>query len=132
MAQLTSPVSAAVAVALDALSMRQQAIATNLANVNTVGYRAVSVDFEEALQSALRTATDQSEQTLLELADVRDGISRGDFTHTATTAGPDSGVEIDMELAHMSETVLRYQALVQGLGKYGSLARMAITGEAKT
>ena len=127
MAQLTTPVSAAVAVALDALSMRQQTIAANLANVNTAGYRAGGVDFEQALRGAMEAAPDQPEQTLQELAELRDSVRSGDFMRTAQHAG----VEIDMELTRMSETVLRYQALVQGLGKYGSLAHMAITGEVK-
>jgi flagellar basal-body rod protein FlgB len=125
--QLTTPVAAAVAVALDALSMRQQSIAANLANVNTTGYRAGGVYFEEALRSAMRGAPDQPEETLQQLAELRDSVRSGDFTRTAQN----SGVELDLELAHMSETVLRYQALIQGLGKYGSLAHMAITGEAK-
>jgi flagellar basal-body rod protein FlgB len=127
MAQLATPVSAAVAVALDALSMRQQTIAANLANVNTAGYRAGSVDFEAALQSAMQSAPDRPEETLQALAELRESVRSGDFVSTAQNAG----VEIDLELTRMSETVLRYQALVQGLGKYGSLAHMAITGEVK-
>jgi flagellar basal-body rod protein FlgB len=128
MAQLSTPVSAAVAVALDALSLRQQAIATNLANVNTAGYRAGGVDFEAALRSALQAAPDQPEQTLQKLSELRESLRSGELSHRAR----DAGVELDMELARMSETVLRYQALIQGLGKYGSLAHMAITGEVKT
>jgi flagellar basal-body rod protein FlgB len=127
MDQLATPVSAAVATALDALSLRQQAIAANLANANTAGYRASGVDFEDALRSALDGLGTEPEETLQKLSELRAGLQSGDFTRTAQNAG----VELDMELAHMSETVLRYHALIQGLGKYGSLAHMAITGEVK-
>lgn len=124
---LTTPVSAAVAVALDALSFRQQALATNLANVNTTGYRAAGVDFEAALQSALQDAPTAPDEALQKLGELRDDLRSGEFSSTAR----DAGVELDMQLAQMSETVLRYQALIEGLGKYGSLTRMAIAGEVK-
>jgi flagellar basal-body rod protein FlgB len=128
MDSLATPVGAAVATALDALSLRQQAIAANLANANSAGFRANEVDFEEALRSALADVGIEREETLQRLTELRQGLQSGDYTRAAQNAG----VELDMELARMSETVLRYHALIQGLGKYASLARMAITGEVKS
>ena len=49
----SDPVSAALGFALDGLSQRQRTIADNLANVDTPGFRAVAVDFESALASAI-------------------------------------------------------------------------------
>ena len=46
---ISDPVSAVLNSALDGLSTRQQVIADNIANVDTPGYRATSVDFESAL-----------------------------------------------------------------------------------
>ena len=41
--------------ALDAASMRQSAIADNIANVNTLGYKKKQVVFEEAPQQAMKS-----------------------------------------------------------------------------
>jgi flagellar basal-body rod protein FlgB len=45
---------AIVAAALDGLAMRQQLHAENLANVDTKGYRAKTVDFERVLGAAMK------------------------------------------------------------------------------
>lgn len=45
---------AIVAAALDGLAMRQQLHAENLANVDTKGYRAKTVDFERVLGAAIK------------------------------------------------------------------------------
>jgi flagellar basal-body rod protein FlgB len=120
MGHFTTPATAAVAVAL-------QTIATNLANVNTADYRAGRIDFEDALRDALRTGAAEPDAALRKIAELRDTVQDGALMHFAKRAG----VELDIELTHMSDTVLRYHALIQGLAKHGSLARMAITGEAK-
>ena len=44
----------ALALALDAASLRQQAIATNIANANAIGYVPQRVSFEEQLVDARR------------------------------------------------------------------------------
>lgn len=47
-------VSAVLASALDGLATRQRVIADNIANVDTPGFRATSVDFEASLAAALQ------------------------------------------------------------------------------
>lgn len=47
------PVSSALHSALDGLSLRQQVIADNIANVDTPMFRATAVDFESSLRSAI-------------------------------------------------------------------------------
>ena len=47
-------VSSVLATALDGLATRQNVIADNIANVDTPGFRATSVDFESSLVAALR------------------------------------------------------------------------------
>ncbi len=51
-------VSSVLGFALDGLALRQRTIADNLANVDTPGFRASSIDFESALQSALTSGED--------------------------------------------------------------------------
>jgi flagellar basal-body rod protein FlgB len=49
----TDPVQSVLHSALDGLALRQRVIADNIANVDTPGFRATSVDFESSLQSAI-------------------------------------------------------------------------------
>lgn len=50
---MPDPVGAVLASALDGLSLRQNVIADNIANVDTPGFRATSVDFESSLAAAI-------------------------------------------------------------------------------
>lgn len=51
------PVSSVLHSALDGLSLRQRVIADNIANLDTPGFRATSVDFESSLRSAIADGT---------------------------------------------------------------------------
>lgn len=57
--------------ALDGLSMRHKAIASNLANVDTPGYRRRDVSFEDRLQSAIQKEQGNSAQTLRQASNAR-------------------------------------------------------------
>ena len=50
---VSDPVGSVLAAALDGVSLRQQVIADNIANVDTPGFRASSVDFESSLRDAI-------------------------------------------------------------------------------
>ncbi|MDH2414634.1 flagellar basal body rod protein FlgB [Nocardioides sp. CER19] len=50
-------VSLALHTALNGLSQRQQVIADNIANVDTPGFRAQSIDFEDSLRSAIESGS---------------------------------------------------------------------------
>lgn len=56
MSWLSDPTQRLLEQALDGLSRRQQLIASNLANIDTPGYRPMSVDFEAALRAELAGA----------------------------------------------------------------------------
>ncbi|MGW6175149.1 flagellar basal body rod protein FlgB [Arthrobacter sp. NPDC055138] len=90
-----SVTGAAMQSALDGLAMRQRAIANNIANVNTPGYHAQRVQFEEALAKS---------------------VARGDGSASASmdrslepTRLDGSNVNLDTETLSNIETVLRYQ-----------------------
>ena len=125
---LDTVTSTTVAAALDALQLRQQSIAANLANAGSAGYVSQNVSFEAALLQALESDPEGSKSASLgKLGEFRDSLKDGAYTQKAAK----TGVEIDLEMVRLNETVIQYQALIQGLGKYGSLARMAISGEVK-
>ena len=92
---LESVTSAALASALDGLALRQRTIANNIANVNTPGYTAKRVAFEDALAKSVAT---------------------GDGRATPTTARSleptrldGNNVNLDTETLSNIDTVLRYQ-----------------------
>lgn len=55
---VSDSVSAVLGYALDGLSLRQNTIADNLANIDTPGFRATAVDFESVLRAAVDGAPD--------------------------------------------------------------------------
>lgn len=103
-----------VSLALDAAVMRQQAIAQNIANVNTPGYRALGVSFEGRLAEA-RGA----------LAQGRPPASLGEFRPVFELA-PADPVSLDTQMAALSENTLHHQALLKALGKHMALMSVAI------
>ena len=98
---LESVTQAALQSALDGLSLRQKSIANNIANVNTPGYQAKRVQFEEALGRS---------------------VAEGGGAVQATTARSleptrtdGSNVNLDEETLDSIETGLRYQFATQAM-----------------
>jgi flagellar basal-body rod protein FlgB len=56
----SDPVGAILNSALDGIALRQRVIADNIANVDTPGYRASSVDFESSLRAAIASGDPSS------------------------------------------------------------------------
>lgn len=109
---LDSVTSAALTSALNGLSLRQQAIADNIANVNTPGYHAKRVQFESALAAS---------------------VAAGNGTVQATTAISEeptqlngNNVNLDTETLSNVDTVLRYQFASQALNNEFSGVRTAM------
>ena len=109
---LESVTSAALASALDGLSARQRAIANNIANVNTPGYTAERVSFEDALaQSVARH-------------DGRAVASTQRSLEPTRTDG--NNVNLDTETLSNVDTVLRFQFASQAAGNEFSAVRAAL------
>lgn len=90
--------------ALDASTMRQSAIADNIANANTKDYKAKAVVFEEELQRALRTGN------VGEISKVSPTLVEED----ATIVGEDgNNVDLEQEMVMMAKNQLLYNTLVQ-------------------
>lgn len=106
--------------ALSGLARRQQAIAGNIANVDTPGYQRQDVNFEAGLRASLGqggmqlAATDphhlsgvSSGDSLLQSAL---GTSQGS-DHTGRNDG--NNVDVDYEMTQMAETQLKYEMLTE-------------------
>ncbi len=117
-AAIDNNMTALLGLALDATHMRQQAIAHNIANVNTPGYRRVSVSFE-ARMAAL--AEDMPRSGAPSLADLSYARPQLDYDRSSAP------VQLDHEMTELSETVLHQQVLLKALNKHFELLGMAIT-----
>lgn len=102
--------------ALDALTLRSEAIAQNIANASSPGYRKVQVSFE----ASLRAAAAQGIQAL--------GSWRPEVTFAPRYYG-EEGARLDLDLADAAATAGRYAALVDVLGRQVHIASLAVTGE---
>lgn len=112
----------AAKMALDGLSMRQQAIGQNLANVDTPGYQASTVKFEDAIRSVFKKHTSlrmaSTDPQHLSAAAQKTTTGAVSALRTGGSAREDgNNVDIDVELIDMTETGISYQALTQAASK---------------
>ena len=103
---------------LDVATMRQDVIAQNVANVNTPGYSAQEVAFEEALRQALGNQETGGVAPKPEIIKSPGGTAREDGNN----------VDVDLEMARLQKNALYFKVYTQLLA--GDLAqyRSAITG----
>jgi len=107
-----------VSMALDATTLRQQAIAQNIANANTPGYQRVGVSFESHLGALRNTVRQGGTPSLASLRDFRPAME--------LVGAPGDPVSLDMEVAALSENTLQQQALLKVLNKHLGLLSTAI------
>lgn len=112
---------ALLGLALDATSMRQQALAQNIANVNTPGYQRIGVSFESRI-AELKQAVEQGRA--LPRADL--AAFQPVFEVAEAGIGGDTKVSLDTEVAQMSENTLHHQALLKMLNKHYALIGLAL------
>src|SRR5690242_17951564 len=96
--------------AMSGLAARQRAIANNVANVDTPGFKASEVRFEDMLNSAIRTAKPGRtvDQNALNAA-----ASRGTLVDSTSVRADGNNVDIDREMEMLGEANLNYSALTQ-------------------
>jgi len=104
----------ALTAALDAGSLRHRVIATNIANVNTPGYTPQRVSFEALLgPSAVMGSVAPELRASVEPAPAGQGLA--------------AGVQLDAEVAAMSENTLHQQVLLRALQRHLGLLATAVT-----
>ena len=114
----------AISLALDAASLRQQAISANIANSNTPGYIPVFVDFESQMEDARMALQNQG---CLDAASLQGVVPRLYQTATSFEAGISPKVMLDMEVAKLSQNAVHFQALVRGLSKHFEIMSSAVS-----
>ncbi len=113
---ISDGITQALHMAINGLDARQKAISSNIANLETPGYLARQVSFEDSLRAALH----DGEPTGADVS-VRHSL--------AATRLNGNNVNIDFELLAQRENVLRQRLVVQALNNKYALLRTAITGQ---
>lgn len=103
----------ALALALDAASLRQQAIATNIANASTPGYAPVGVSFEDQLQDARRTLASGGRLDGESLTGVEPTMQ-----YVQGVGGLPAKTLLDVEAANLAQNSVHFQALLKGLNRH--------------
>jgi len=125
--------------ALDGLARQQEMISHNIANIDTPGYQAKTVDFQTTLRSALKDESDSG----LKLETTHSAHMSFSSLRTATSQPPSiqvlsrqggtnradgNNVDIDVELSQASEAVIAYQAFSQLVSKKLLLLKAIASG----
>ncbi len=109
--------------ALDAVVLRQEAIASNLANLETPGYQRVDLapSFQTDLQRAVAAGDPQ------QIADLKPTLAADT---TAVPSGRDGNtVHLETELMHMNQNAVAHTLETQLVSNMLSRMRLAITGK---
>lgn len=114
--ELFDTVQVALERALSGASLRQEALAENLANVNTPGYQRRDVDFQGALRSAMESGKAAVAATPMEITTDPSAPMRADG----------NSVDVDAEAAGLAKNGLEYQALTTVLRSRSDILRSAM------
>ncbi len=104
--------------AADGAWLRNEAIANNIANVNTPNYKRQDVSFEAELKQALKTSRHETLDD--KVSNVNDKLSRIEPRVYTDAAGysyrlDGNNVDIDNENVELASNQIKYNALVQSI-----------------
>ena len=108
---------------LDVSMARQNALASNVANINTPGYKRydVSATFQQELQRAAQTGDVTKLQTLVPKIEVDD--------KTPSFRLDGNNVNLEREMVELTKNSTQYEVSATLLMKRYKMIRMAITGK---
>lgn len=114
---------------INASALRQDAINSNIANVNTDNYKVNQVEFESLLNAARDGVAikkmNASHFGAERLTEIQPVISK---RTNSTVKENGNNVDLDMEMVNLSENTLYYQALISQLNGQYSRLKTVING----
>jgi flagellar basal-body rod protein FlgB len=124
-----SVTTSALSLAMDAVSLRQEVLATNIANVDMPDYVPLSVNFEEQLGAARRALQTQGRLDPASLANVTPKVQVASDAKTGMPAFPglSTGVTLDLEVARLSQNAGKYAMLAKLLSKNFGILSSAVS-----
>lgn len=114
--------TAALGLALDAASLRQQAIAANIANHTTEGYVPQKLNFEAQMADARRLLEGNGRLDSFALAGVHPRLEP-----MLDAQGQPVKVQLDEQVADMAQNAVRYQVLARGLNRHFAILFSAMS-----
>lgn len=99
--------------ALDASSLRQRVVASNIANANTPGFRPEQVRFEELLETA---QGDNSKPARTHPDHMNGSLDDAVVAPRVELRGTDT-VELEQEMVELQQNAIHYRALSQFVAK---------------
>lgn len=121
-----------------AFAKRFEAVANNIANVNTPGYKRQEVTFEEDLRSAIgtRTTSDKLEMETTEKNHIGTSGNKNleNFQVNESTVEETSyrldgnNVDPEIEMAKLAETRMAYQGIMKIMARRVEMIRTAMNG----
>lgn len=111
--------------AIDGTQLRQEAIASNLSNLNTKGFKANKVNFEVELKKVL-----EGNKAAGELDEMKKNISavepkvRKDYSGSMNNDG--NNVDLDLEMSQLAANQILYQSLIQQINQKYRMASYVI------
>jgi len=120
-----SPTLQSLSLTMDDAAVRQQAIASNIANVNTPGYQRVDVSssFQRAYTDALTQLSQGGNVDSLPEPSIETAAVQG-------PARPDGNtVQIEQEMVSLDQNSARYEFAAQMLANHFHGLKTAITGQ---
>lgn len=113
---------------LDAAWLRNDVISQNIANADTPGYRRKEVNFEEYLDSEMKTGRISKGQTALSGGESGMSVTTDQVSEDTRIDG--NNVDIEQEMALMAMNSIKYNTMVQRLtGRYATLKNVIAGGK---
>jgi flagellar basal-body rod protein FlgB len=106
--------------ALDAMWMRSNALSDNIANNDTVGYKAKSVEFEDQLSNALSGGSISEDQL--------SGINPTEVEEPGTYGANGNGVDLEDQMVNLTRNQYQYSYLERGVSDQLTMLLSAARG----
>ncbi|SFH51535.1 flagellar basal body rod protein FlgB [Pisciglobus halotolerans] len=114
--------------AMDAAQLRQEMISSNIANVNTEGYKVNKVEFESLLQDATNgVAMKTTNQRHFGGENLSDVVPRVEKRTGTTVKDNGNNVDIEVEMLDQYTNSIYYDALVNQLNTQYAMLKSVIT-----
>jgi flagellar basal-body rod protein FlgB len=113
----TNSIAELIEAGLRAEGLRQKAIANNVANLETPGYRRIDVKFEELLAKALKSSGE------IDLEDIEPLIHQPKKTPLKSNG---NDVNLESEVGQLVQNALRYKTYIRLLNKKYRQIEMAM------
>ena len=120
-------VTAMLQKALDGTWERQKAIANNIANQETPGYKAQKVSFEDALEREMKNYAGDSDQKEKSVQGILNSEIKFYSDNSSSERLDGNNVNIESENIEMAKTQIQYQYLIRSMTDMISRLRYAVT-----